>query len=158
MSDLPILEFKYDPEWDMDSVKGYLSDSGALNGIQLTHINPRNTKVPLNIIGADDGRQHKTSFSTREATAISIMYSDAFVCNVAFTTSDNRVEMLSESLEDSCTAEDEGINATVLKLDKDYPLVGFHGRERDNHLVDLGVIWLDANNRKCQRPLNLMET
>lgn len=149
MSDLPLLEFRYDPKWDLESVKGYLSESGALNGIQITHINPRNTKVPLNIIGAEDGRQHKSSFSSSDATAISIMYTEEFVCNVAFTTSDNRVEMLSESLEDSCNALDDGVDTTVLKLDKDYPLVGFHGRERDNHLVDLGVIWLDSRNENC---------
>ena len=37
-SDLPLLEMKYDPEMDLDTVTGLLDRSGELVGIQLTHV------------------------------------------------------------------------------------------------------------------------
>ena len=37
-SDLPLLEMKYDPEMELDTVTGLLDKSGDLVGIQLAHV------------------------------------------------------------------------------------------------------------------------
>ena len=46
-------------------------------------------------------------------------------------------------------------NAFVLYTEEEYPIVGFHGRKHNDRLADLGVIWLDKENKSCQQRLPL---
>ena len=63
------------------------------------------------------------------------------------------VKSLSEDVHHKCMIESPDVKAVSMEVDPEHPIVGFHGRTKDNDLIDLGVIWLDTTNPKCEKKL-----
>ena len=148
-SDLPLLELKYDPDMQNNTVTGLLTKTGELVGIEFSHISEEwNENLTLRSIGGMGIRKNKVDLNEYggwDISMIGIVYDPEFkyVCNVVLGFEDEVVS-LSQDLANPCAMNFEQMdNAMVLYTEDDYPIVGFHGRTENNRLVDLGVIWLD---------------
>ena len=59
-SDLPLLELKYDPDMEVTSITGLLTETGELVGVQLEHDDVLwNESLPLRSIGGMGSRKNK---------------------------------------------------------------------------------------------------
>ena len=141
---------------DLSSVKAYLSDGGKLAGLKAT-LNTEDgyEKLPLTHIGGKGSRTK--NFGLRNSPdMISILYDDWYVCNVILHTKDGPSTSLAKNPD--CQSGKPGISETSLKIKASHPLVGFHAHQGYNdQLMQLGVIWLDANNPECKKRLSLKE-
>ena len=87
-SDLPLLELKYDPDMELDSVTGLLGKSGELVGVQLKHVSEAwSEELKLRHVGGSGVSKNKVSFregheSPIEMVAIVYDVNFEYVCNI----------------------------------------------------------------------------
>ena len=147
-----MLELEYEPGMTLKSISGFLTEDGILNGLQLELADRTGSKSLTHQIGGSGSKIH-TEPITGPMEALSIMYSSDYVCNVVLKV-DGRTKSLSEDKSGACDIDkNSDIQLVVLKSEEDHPIVGFHGRTKDDKLLDLGLIWLDRLNTQCQETL-----
>jgi len=168
-SDLPLLELRYDPEFDLDHIAGLLDDKGELVGVQMVHksFNFEET-LTLRSIGGEGTQRNNLNLAIKANPPIeefAVVYDPDFghVCNVIIGFDNTKVEVskdarmfeLAKRTSDRCKVDWDLLDNTrvIYNMGEEYPIVGFHGRTKDDRLVDVGVIWLDTNNEKCQERL-----
>lgn len=168
-SDLPLLELRYDPDFDLDHIAGLLDDKGEIVGVQMVHKSfDFEETLSLRSIGGKGTQKNILNFATRANPPIeefAVVYDPDFghVCNVIIgfdnkiveVSKDARLVELATNTSDRCKVDWDLLDNTRVIYNKgeDYPIVGFQGRTSEDRLVDVGVIWLDTLNEKCQERL-----
>ena len=165
-SDLPLLELNYDPDMKINTIYGLLDQQKDLVGVQMLHYSESwNENLLLRHVGGVGHSKHsvelKDKYNEDNISLIAIVYDPSFqyVCDVFIGFGDQSPEIVNLSgnkNDESCRLNWDSLdNAFVLYAEQEYPIVGFHGRKHNDRLADLGVIWLDKENKSCQQRLPL---
>ena len=110
-SDLPELEMKYDPEFDLSRVVGSLNSDGELVGISLEHASyDLKQKLPLKTIGGLGTQKNGFDFTARPIEEIAIVYDPDFeyVCNVYIGYDNKQVEISKDARFEALSKDKSG--------------------------------------------------
>ncbi len=91
----------------------------------------------------------------KKPSQIRILEDEAGICDVQIAW--NKWQKTSLAGEKSCTAKQDGIKQTSIRLDDKTPLVGLHGYAAGERLVSLGLIYADTDDKECQHALKKSE-